>query len=132
VLSIISICSEVLEGLGGIGYERIFGNCPLCDSEWFEHGFWAGIGLSKRFQFSDALQFVGQVRYRLVGFESMEPELLDLDGTIVRWQEANTPQDLLGFRLGYFLPIKLPVVLSYTFENGAFHRMNSVSLGFQF
>ena len=132
MLSIISICSEVLEGLGGIGYERIFGNCPLCDSEWFEHGFWAGIGLSKRFQINEKHKFVGQVRYRLVGFERMEPELLELDGTIVRWQEANTPQDLLGFRFGYFLPIKLPVILSYTFENGSFHRMNSVSLGFQF
>ena len=121
-----------LEGLGGIGYDRIFEGCPLCNSEWFEHGYWAGIGLSRRIYIKDKHSFVAQVRYRLVGFERMEPELIEMDGTIIRWQKASIPQDLLGFRFGYFLPIKLPVVLSYTFENGAFHRMNSISMGFQF
>jgi len=121
-----------LQGIGGIGYERLSGNCPLCESEWFQNGYWAGIGFSKTFILKEKHQFVGQIRYRFVGFERMEPELIDMDGTIVRWQEANTPQDLVGFRFGYFVPIKLPVIISYTFENGSFFRMNSVSLGFQF
>ncbi|MGY6741934.1 MAG: hypothetical protein ACXIUQ_04290 [Cecembia sp.] len=121
-----------LQGLGGIGYEKIFGNCPLCDSEWFEHGFWAGVGLSKRFQITEKHGFIGQVRYRRIGFEKMEPAVLELDGNIIRWERFDRFEELLGLKLGYFLPIKLPVVLSYTFENGAFHRMNAISLGFQF
>ncbi|MCH7399051.1 hypothetical protein MM236_13685 [Belliella sp. DSM 107340] len=120
-----------LDGIGGIGYERLL-NCSLCQSEWFVNGYWAGIGLSKKFQIKDKHKFMTQVRYRYVGFERNEAELLEMDGTFVRWQEAKKPQDMLGFRFSYFLPVKVPVILSYTFENGSFHRMNSFSLGYQF
>lgn len=119
-----------LDGLGGIGYERL--NCSPCLSEWFKNGYWAGIGLSKRFQITDNHKFMAQARYRRVGFERNEPGLLELDGTIVRWEKATTRQDLLGLRFGYFLPIKVPLILSYTFEDGAYHRLKSLSLGFQF
>jgi hypothetical protein len=120
-----------LDVVGGIGYERLL-NCSLCDSEWFVNGYWAGIGLSKRFHIKDKHKFMTQIRYRRVGFERMGAEIIDPDGTIVRWQKYTSDQELIGFRFGYFLPIKVPLVLSYTYEHGNFHWLNTLSLGFQF
>lgn len=120
-----------LNGLGGLGYERLL-NCTTCLSEWFQDGYWFGLGLSKSFQITDKHKFMAQIRYRWVGFERYEVGVMDPDGTIVEWYNADNPEDLIGIRFGYFLPVKVPLILSYTYEYGAFHTLNSVSLGFQF
>lgn len=120
-----------LDALAGIGYERLVG-CSPCYSEWFQNGYRFGLGLSKRFQIKDTHKFMAQLRYGWVGFERYEVGVMDPDGTIVEWYKADNPQDLIGLRFGYFLPVKVPLVLSYTYEYGSFHTLNSLALGFKF
>lgn len=120
-----------LNGLGGLGYERLL-DCSICYSEWFQNGYWLGIGLSKTFEVKEQKRFLAQLRYRRVGFERYEAGLIDTDGTVLRYGIADNPEEMFGFRVGYFLPVKIPLVLSYTYEWGNSHRMNSLLVGFQF
>lgn len=119
-----------LDALGSIGYERLVG-CSPCYSEWFENGYRFGLGLSKRFQIEDKHKFMAQLRYGWVGFERQEVGVV-VDGEIVEWYKTDNPEDLIGLRFGYFLPGKVPLVLSYTYEFGAYQTLNSLALGFQF
>lgn len=117
-----------LDGLGGLGYEKLM-NCTTCYSEWFQNGYWIGIGLSKTIQINSKDTFLAQLRYRRVGFERNEATLLDGEGNVLRYDVADNGQEVLGVRIGYMFPSKLPLVLSYTFEKASYHWINSLSIG---
>lgn len=117
-----------LDGLGGLGYEKLL-NCHTCYSEWFQNGYWMGIGLSKTIQINSKDTFLAQLRYRRVGFERNEATLLDGEGNVLRYDVADNGQEVLGLRIGYIFPTKLPLALSYTFEKASYHWINSLSIG---
>ncbi|MBA4300073.1 hypothetical protein SAMN03080617_00012 [Algoriphagus alkaliphilus] len=117
-----------LNGLGGLGYE-LLPNCTTCYSEWFQNGYWMGIGLSKTIQVKSKDTFMAQLRYRRVGFERNEASLLNGNGEVIRYDVADHGQEVFGLRLGYILPLKMPLVLSYTYEKASFHWINSLALG---
>ncbi|WP_026950685.1 hypothetical protein [Algoriphagus mannitolivorans] len=119
-----------LDGLGGLGYEKLL-NCTTCYSEWFQNGYWIGIGLSKTIPINSKDTFVAQLRYRRVGFERNEATLLDGEGNVLRYDVADHGQEVFGLRIGYILPVKMPLVLSYTYEKASYHWINSLSVGIQ-
>lgn len=121
-----------LDGLGSLGYQRLL-NCTICYSEWYQNGYSFGIGLSKTFEISEDLKFIAQFRYRRVGTERYEATRL-VDGIPIKWEVIGRPEldEVFGLRLGYFLPIDAPFIITYTYEKASFHWLNSVSIAYQF
>jgi|GEM_PF-1803535 hypothetical protein len=121
-----------LDGLGSLGYQRLL-NCDICYSEWYQNGYSFGIGLSKTFELSDDFKFIAQLRYRRVGTERYETTIL-IDNIPVKWEPIGRSEldQVFGLRLGYFLPIDAPIIVSYTYEKASFHWLNSVSVAYQF
>jgi len=122
-----------LDGLGSLGYQRLL-NCDICYSEWYQNGYSFGIGLSKTFELSDDFKFIAQLRYRRVGFEKYEATLL-VDDVPIKWEVIGRPRlrdEVYGLRLGYFLPIDAPIIVSYTYEKASYNWLNSVSVAYQF
>lgn len=119
-----------LDGLGGLGYEKLL-NCTTCYSEWFQNGYWMGIGLSKTIQIKSKDTFMAQLRYRRVGFERNEATLIEGNGEVIQYDDANHGQEVFGLRLGYIIPKKASLVLSYTYEKASYHWINSLAIGFR-
>ncbi|MBN3581301.1 hypothetical protein JYB64_02810 [Algoriphagus aestuarii] len=119
-----------LDGLGGLGYEKLL-DCSICYSEWFQNGYWMGIGLSKTIQIKSKDTFLAQLRYRRVGFERNEATLIDGNGEVIQYNITDHGQEVFGIRLGYIIPMKAPLVLSYTYEKASYHWINSLAIGVQ-
>ncbi len=115
---------------GNLGYHQLIG-CDICWSDWFAESFTAGFGLSKSFKIDQKHEFLFKVRHSFVGFKREERELI-VDDVVVRRRISGSNSNLFGIEIGYFLPIKVPVVFSYRHEDTTFHRINALSLSYQF
>ncbi|GHB32599.1 hypothetical protein [Mongoliitalea lutea] len=115
---------------GNLGYHQLLG-CEICLSDWFAKSFTAGFGLSKSLIIDQKYEFLLKVRHSFVGFKRDERELI-IDDVVVSRRTNGSNINLLGFEIGYFLPVKIPLVFSYRHEDTTFHRINAISLSYQF
>lgn len=119
-----------LTGLATAGIDRLQG-CNLCESAWYKQGIWWGFALKRPFQIENQ-EFSIQFRGRWFGFGRTEPTSRDADGNLTDWIDAKSIINVFGFRLGYKIPIEIPVELTYSYESNAIFRLSTVGLAYQF
>ncbi len=107
-------------------------DCNLCKSGWYNESVWIGAGLGTFINVAKRHVFTAQLRARVVGFERTEAWLF-IDGNPIEWSTKRDLSTAVGVKLGYQLPIDLPLELSYAFEGAdGYANINTFSLAWRF
>lgn len=119
-----------LSGLATAGIDRMQG-CNLCESAWYKQGIWWGFALKRPFQIENQ-EFSIQFRGRWFGFDRVQPTSRSSDGELTNWEDAKSIIKVFGFRLGYKIPVEVPLELTLSHETNAIFRVNTIGFAYQF
>lgn len=107
-------------------------NINPVETSWYHRAYWWGFGLKRTFVVEKQV-FSIQARYRWFGFNRQVPTSQDpVTGEFINWMTGKSIKAVWGIRIGYMIPIKLPLELSYSHEPNPLHRINTVGLAWQF
>ena len=73
-----------------------------------------------------------QFRGRWFGFERVQPTSRNLDGELTDWGDEKLIIKVFGFRLGYKIPVEIPLELNYSYVSNAIFRLSTFGLAYQF
>lgn len=119
-----------LTGLATAGIDRLQG-CDLCESAWYKQGIWWGFALKRPFKIEDQ-EFSIQFRGRWFGFDRVQPTSRNSDGELTSWEDAKSIIKVFGFRLGYKIPVEVPLELTLSYESNSIFGVSTVGLAYQF
>lgn len=102
------------------------------ETSWYHRAYWWGFGLKRTFVVEKQV-FSIQARYRWFGFNRQVPTSRDpITGEFDNWMVGKTIKTVLGARIGYKIPVNIPLELSFSYDANPLHRLNTVGLAWQF
>lgn len=120
-----------LNGLATAGVDFMQNINPV-ETSWYDWAYWWGFGLERTFVVEKQV-FSVQARYRCFGFNWHVPTSQDLiTGEFDNWMEGKTIKTVLGARIGYNVPLNIPLELSFSYDANPLHRLNTIGLAWQF